>query len=167
MLKILLPVVLLLVGLGAGVGAGLALAPPGAEAPSAGTAAPSTQASVKEDMAEGTEPGASSDGEFVKMSNHFVVPVVSDTRVEALVVASLSLEVDNGDSETVYSLEPKLRDVFLQTLLDHASIGGFDGRFTATARMDSLRLALLDSARSVLGKTVRDVLITEIARQDS
>jgi hypothetical protein len=32
--------------------------------------------------------------------------------------------------------------------------------------MDILRSALLDGARSVLGSEARDVLITEIARQD-
>ena len=86
--------------------------------------------------------------------------------MQALVVASLSVEVTQGMTETVYAREPKLRDVFLQIMFDHANIGGFNGSFTAGQRMDILRSALLDGARSVLGSEARDVLITEIARQD-
>ena len=87
--------------------------------------------------------------------------------VEALVVASLSIEVSSGGSQAGYEREPKLRDVFLQVMFDHANIGGFEGAFTAGERMDILRSALLDAARSVLGADVKDVLITEIARQDA
>jgi hypothetical protein len=156
----LLPIILLLIGLGAGVGAGIVLAPTnGTESTAEGAAGSESAEADKEDAEAGTE--------FVKLSNHFVVPVISETRVEALVVAALSLEVTTGMTADVYAVEPKLRDVFLQTMLDHASIGGFDGRFTATARMDSLRIALLEAARAIMGKSVHDVLITEIARQDS
>ena len=89
-------------------------------------------------------------------------------RVEALVVASLSIEVTGGSTQAVYQREPKLRDVFLQVMFDHANIGGFEGAFTSGERMDILRSALfLDAARSVLGTNVKDVLITEIARQDA
>lgn len=155
MLK-LLPVLFLLIGAGAGVGVGLAFAPaPGPAQEATDAAAPA---------AGDDGPGGS---EFVDLTDHFVVPVVSDTRVEALVVASLSVEVATGTSDMVYDREPRLRDAFLQTLMDHASVGGFDGRFTATARMDDLRAALRDAARGVIGRTVHDVLIIEIARQDS
>jgi hypothetical protein len=92
---------------------------------------------------------------------------MSSERVTGLVVASLSIEINSGGTELVYAREPKLRDVFLQVMFDHANIGGFDGAFTAGERMDILRSALLDAARSVLGKDVSEVLITEIARQDA
>ena len=100
------------------------------------------------------------------MSNQFVVPVVGPDRVQALVVASLSIELASCAPEDVFQREPKLRDVFLQVLLDHANVGGFTGNFTASDRMENLRGALLEAARGVLGPRVRDVLITEIARQD-
>ncbi len=101
------------------------------------------------------------------MNNQFVVPVITDNRVTSLVVASLSLEVTQGSSEVVYQLEPKLRDVFLQVLLDHASIGGFEGQFTTGPRMARLRQSLFEAARPVLGRDLSGVLITEIARQDA
>jgi hypothetical protein len=92
---------------------------------------------------------------------------MSPDRVQSLVVASLSVEISTGSTEVVYQREPKLRDAFLQVLFDHANIGGFSGTFTTGDRMRVLRGALMDAARSVLGPEVSDVLITEIARQDT
>ncbi|WP_421905869.1 flagellar basal body-associated FliL family protein [Mameliella sp.] len=169
MLKKLLPLILALVGTGAGVGAGLFLAPTD-EDPKAIAADPDGKKTLAEPPAAEShkdDDHAGSGNEYVKMNNQFVIPVMSAERVEALVVASLSLEVTSGGSQAVYEREPKLRDVFLQVMFDHANIGGFEGTFTAGQRMDILRSALLDAARSVLGADVKDVLITEIARQDA
>jgi hypothetical protein len=101
------------------------------------------------------------------MSNQFVVPVLKEGRISALVVLSLSLETAAGMRETVFAREPKLRDAFLQVLFDHANAGAFDGNFTASGRIDTLRRSLSEAARPILGAGVYDVLITDIARQDS
>ena len=79
---------------------------------------------------------------------------------------SLSLEVNAEQTQSVYEHEPKLRDVLLQTLFDHANIGGFDGTFTHTQKLDDLRQALLEVAQKNLGAEIFDILITDIARQD-
>jgi len=162
----LIPILLALVGLGAGVGGGLALRPDPEPAALA-------EACPCDCMAEETAPGAAAAPEaepgttdFVKMNNQFVVPVVADQRISALVVLSLSLEVTAGGSESVYQREPKLRDTFLQVLFDHANAGGFAGSFTAGPNMNVLRTGLREAAASVLGGSVYDVLITDIARQD-
>jgi flagellar FliL protein len=84
-----------------------------------------------------------------------------------MVVLSLSLEVAPGHTEDVYSREPKIRDAFLQVLFDHANSGGFRGSFTDGSNLVVLRRALQEKAVAVLGDIVTDVLITEIARQDS
>ncbi len=148
----LLPLLLILIGIGAGAGAGFALRPPpktdGAEAP-APVAAPAKPS------------------EFVRINNQFIVPVVEGGRVAALIVLALSLEVDEGTSEGFYAREPKLRDAFLQVLFDHANAGGFRGNFTESTAMVSLRQALRETARQVVGPTVQDVLITDFARQDN
>ncbi len=175
MLGKLIPLFIALIGLGGGIGAGLALRPapepvavadgtcpcdcgtPGA--PDAATA----QAGATADHA-GEDGEATTD--FVKMNNQFVVPVVQDESIAALVVMSISFEVPTGGSEKIYQREPKLRDLFLQVLFDHANAGGFDGAFTAGPNMRALRTALLESARSELGNNVDDILITDIARQD-
>jgi polyisoprenoid-binding protein YceI len=101
------------------------------------------------------------------MNNQFVVPVVEQGRVDAMVVLAISLEVEAGNTETVYQLEPKLRDAFLQVMFDHANVGGFSGTFTDGSNLIVLRTNLKEAAAMILGTVVRDVLITDIARQDS
>ena len=93
--------------------------------------------------------------------------MVESGQVAALVVVSLSLEVTAGSTETVFAREPKLRDVFLQVLFDHANAGGFRGSFTDGSNLIVLRQALKEVAMQVLGDMVSDVLIVDIARQDS
>ncbi len=105
--------------------------------------------------------------EYVKLSNQFVIPVVEAGQVAALVVISLSLEVKPGTTEAVFASEPKLRDVFLQVLFDHANSGGFRGSFTDASNLVVLRQSLKEVAMQVLGEDVKDVLIVDIARQDS
>jgi flagellar FliL protein len=163
MLGKLLPVLLALVGLGGGVGAGLFLRP------ASGSEDHATDAGHGDpDAAEHAADGAAEEGgpEYVKMNNQFVVPVVKDGRVASMVVLSLSLEVEAGNTEAVYQREPKLRDAFLQVLFDHANIGGFAGSFTDGSNLVVLRTGLKESAALVLGTIVSDVLITDIARQD-
>lgn len=167
MMKLLLPILLAVVGTGLGVGAGIFLkpaAPEMAEDP-CGDVQP-----AHDDMDEMEEEAPAEDGvatrEYVKMNNQFVIPVVREDRVGSLVVLSLSVEVPIGRSDVVYGREPKLRDMFLQVLFEHANVGGFDGTFTNTSNMDVLRRSLLETVRREVGSIVSDVLITDIVRQD-
>lgn len=174
----LLPVLLALLGLGGGVGAGLALRPAPQEiaeiAPCGETPANEGETSGGDhgetDGHGGADTGAEAGeptSEFVKLNNQFIVPVVDERQVSALVILSMSLEVAPGGSEDVYRVEPKLRDQFLRVLFDHANSGGFDGNFTATGNMEILRNALIEVARKQLGAAVKDVLIENIVRQDA
>lgn len=167
----LLPILLALVGLGGGLGAGLMLRPdPGATDAAHGEGDAPAKAdgdhAAEADGEHAAEDGAEAP-EFVKLNNQFVVPVVDKGRVSAMVVLSLSLEVETGNTEAVYQREPKLRDVFLQVLFDHANVGGFSGSFTDGSNLIVLRTSLKEAAGQVLGTVVKDVLITDIARQDS
>lgn len=160
----LLPVILALIGLVAGAGGGYMLRP-GAAAPAHGA-----DATAEAETGHGAAAGgaaAPKTSEYVKIANQFVIPVVEDGRVASLVIMTLNLEVAPGSSEKVYGVEPKLRDQMLQVLFNHANSGGFRGAFTETARLESLRKALLEAARTSLGDTVRGVLISDIVRQDS
>ena len=105
--------------------------------------------------------------DFVKLNNQFVIPVVRQGRVTALVILALSVEVTAGGGEEVYAREPKLRDAMLQVMFDHSNAGGFDGVFTDGANLILLRAALKEVAVKVLGTVVRDVLISDISRQDT
>lgn len=168
MLRLILPILLLLAGLGAGVGAGVLLRAPAPEE----TAEPEnteteTEAEAETDTARPPEQGAPGQSEFVRLNNQFIVPIVRDGTVRSLVILSLSVEVDLGNTELVFSQEPRLRDSFLQVLFAHANAGGFDGGFTQAIAMDPLRVGLRDAATQVLGAIARDVLIIDITRQDA
>ncbi|TCP61186.1 hypothetical protein EV663_106134 [Rhodovulum bhavnagarense] len=176
-----LPLVLALLGLGAGAGTGLALKPDAAghvgthENGDHGTAGGATETPPDRrppPAAPTTSPGHGAAGtvagaDYIKLNNQFVVPVVHGDRMSALVVMSLSLEVDIGSKEIVYAREPKLRDAFLRVMFDHANAGGFDGAFTESGRMTLLRGALKEVAQSILGPLARDVLIVDLVRQDA
>lgn len=170
----ILPILLALIGLGAGGAAGYFLRPP----PAAIEAEMATQSetSSAEQGHEGASAEAGSDTakdgaeptvEYVKLNNQFVVPVITHGAVSSLVVLSLSIEVTVGNTEKVYAAEPKIRDTLLQVLFDHANAGGFEGEFTETAKMEDLRSALTEATRTILGDIVKQVLISDIARQDS
>ena len=162
MIRKLLPVVLVIIGTGTGIGAGLLLPPRVGDE----TTAPGVTPEPDETAPAIESNESTGQHEFVQLNNQFVVPLVEGDRIGAMVVLSLSVEVDRGSAETVYALEPKLRDGFLQVLFDHANRGGFDGEFTNANSMGVLRRVLLETARDRLGKSVHAILITEIARQD-
>lgn len=194
MIRKILPILLALIGLGGGVGAGIMFRPsadPGADGAAHGAAAPAEaghETAPAEGEAAPAEAGAEHAAEpapapgtqavpkppegevplhdYVKLNNQFVVPVVQNGQVASMVILALSLEVTVGGTEQVYALEPKLRDVFLQVLFDHANSGGFNGDFTASKNMVVLRDALREVAIKVLGANLTDVLIIDIARQD-
>lgn len=166
MKAILIPAILALVGTGAGVGAGLMFQPDAAETTPQESC---TCSDLPEDMAGTALPEADIGParEYAKLNNQFIIPVVEDGRVAALVVLSLNLEVLPGAVGNVLDAEPKLRDGFLQDMFDHANIGGFSGNFTEGTNMRALRNNLLQTAKSVIGNDVTDILIMDIVRQDS
>ena len=164
------PLLLALIGLGGGAGAGWYLrhsaAAPVEATGDTHSAAPEGEAAVAEAAAAEPEDGNPAP-EYGKMNNQFVVPVLQKGKVVSMVVLALSLEVHPGGTEQVYAREPKLRDAILQTLFDHANSGGFAGEFTDGANLVLLRKSLLEVAHKTLGDVVVDVLISDIARQDS
>lgn len=166
----ILPVILAVVGLGTGVGGGLVLRPVPTDVAETGPCGDTTKDHGSDPAKEDThsdEKVADSNVDYVKLNNQFVIPVVKEGRVNALVVLALSLEVASGQQEQVYQREPKLRDMFLQVLFDHANAGGFDGAFTGGLNMSLLRDALRESAIKTLGPIISDVLIVDIVRQDA
>jgi len=159
MLSKLIPIIFLVLGTGSGIGAAiLTTGKSGGGHPDTAKAPPAeTEAGHKTET---------DDVEYVRLNNQFVVPLVKGDRVDAMIVVSLSIEARSGMSEDIYSYEPKLRDLFLRVLFDHANMGGFRGAFTQSGTMDLLRTALREAAQKEMGDDIRDVLIVDIGRQD-
>jgi hypothetical protein len=169
MKKAIIPVLLALLGLGGGAATGLFLLPKPAPEPELAEADATTCPAPAQDGAEhGELEGVTHEtpSAFVALENQFIVPLLEEGSVAALVVLSISIETGEGEEEAIIKAEPRLRDGFLQVLFDHANTGGFDGTFTATEPMRSLRLALDAVAEEVIGEKVRNVLIVDIVRQD-
>lgn len=164
MKKLLLPIILLLFGVGSGVGAGLFLKPEPEEILADGNPCGDITHAATEVAAE---PELPEEREYAKLNNQFIVPVVRDGNVVAMVILSLNLEVALGARSAVFAAEPKLRDSFLQAMFDHANNGGFSGNFTSGENMRALRNDLLRRAQQIVGPQVSDVLILDIVRQDS
>ena len=175
MFRLLIPLVLGIAGTAFGVAAALYLVPgePEEEAAIEQVAEPAAAApcgpAEAMDHAETVPHRADPDhpSEFVRLSNQFVVPIVSGGRTEALIVLSLTIEVAEGQTEAVHTREPRLRTAFLQVMFNHANSGGFAGNFTTSRNVDVLHEALLAEARGQLGAVVLDVLITDMVRQDN
>ena len=187
-LKKLMPLVIALLGLGAGVGAGMALKP--APEPETAAACPTEELAAADGehaarrrraraggRLRGGRPftavadhGPALEGEvaYVPMDKPFVVPIFENEKVVAMVVVSLVVETEAEAAPKIEGLKPRLRDSFLKVMFRHANSGGFDGSFTGGRKMEDLKSALRAAAQEVLHeKPVGEVLITEIARQDS
>lgn len=167
MMKLLLPLLLALFGVGGGIGAGFFLKPEPADDPLVGGHPCGDPIEGEgEDETEAISE-ISEEREYAKLNNQFVIPVVQDGAVSAMVVMSLNIEVAVGGRALVFAAEPKLRDGFLQVMFNHANIGGFSGNFTTSTNMRALRTELLRVAKEIVGAEVADVLIIDIVRQDS
>lgn len=164
MKKIILPVLLATMGTAAGSAAGYFLRP--ADEPVAMPDDTPEAEPTYTEVAPAPVEEENKNVEYAKLSNQFVVPVVEDGQMKSLVIMTLSVEVPTGEKAAVFEVEPRLRDAFFSALIEHANIGGFDGNFTSSANMRSLREALFDASQTAVGPMISDVLILDIARQD-
>ncbi len=166
MIKKLLPVIFLVIGTGAGIGAGTFLGSGETKKETEGTEKVEKETKEKPAKDKGKK-GEGGGFDYLKLTKQFVVPIVEDEEISALVTMSLSLEANSAITETFYAIEPKLRDGFLQVLFDHANTGGFDGAFTHSDNLSTLRKSLLEVAKKDLGDDVSKVLIMSVSRQDT
>lgn len=164
----LLPVLLMILGLGGGLGAGYVLrpAPEPVETVDAAevTATPEGRTAAPPPIPPSQRPDGA---EVVRLPNPFLVPLIGDGRVRAVVVVGLALDLAPGHVIDMPRDEPRLRAIFLQKLFDHANLGGFDGVFTGGEPLLTLRRGLLEAARGAFGAAIHDVLIVDLVRQES
>lgn len=179
-MKMLIPLILALVGLGGGLFGGQMMRPAPEPDPAEAHGEAPAAAHEAQVPAQGDATGAGKarpDGppppfdpelkrEYAKLDRQFVAPLVEHEKVSAMLIITLSVEVDAGATTQVFAAEPKLRDRFLQVLFRHAQSGAFKGDFTNAEAMADLRGSLLEAAQSVVGPIAHDVLVTDIIRQD-
>lgn len=170
-MKKLLPILMLVIGTGVGVSAGVYFRPD--QTLDEAVVDPHTKTETKDYKTtdKATKEKTSSSGiegkQYIKLKNQFVIPIVRDDRISSMVVMTLSVEVPDGKGQTVYDIEPKIRDVFLRVLFDFAAIGGFDGAFATNGNLDVVRNGLNEAAHQTFGTDlINDVMIFEVARQD-
>jgi flagellar basal body-associated protein FliL len=166
--RLIVPILLALFGLTAGAGAGYMLRPAPAPDAVGDTAAKGEHGGAEaHDAAPSASDKPTTPREYVRLNNQFIVPLVEQGRVSAMVIMALSVEIEQGQAALVYAQEPKLRDALLQAMFQHANAGGFRGSFTDTSNMRLLRQLLREEVRGVLGAAASDVFITDIVRQDT
>lgn len=103
---------------------------------------------------------------YLKFKRHFVVPVMKNGTIEALVIMNINLLLNENAPDQTYNLEPKVRDALMRNLMGLSNQGAFGNSLTNAENFENIRLELLKAAKSVLSDSVDDVLILDIARQE-
>ncbi|MGB3455976.1 MAG: flagellar basal body-associated FliL family protein [Litorimonas sp.] len=110
--------------------------------------------------------GGSGDTEYVKFKRQFVVPVLKNQSVSALILLNLGLEVPESQRDVMFRMEPRFRDAFIRELLQMSDDGYFDQELTSPDTYEVLRETLLRAAREIAEDDIKDILILDLSRQD-
>lgn len=116
--------------------------------------------------AKGDHDASGDDKEYLNFKRQFVVPVVKDDAVEALILLNIGIETPNGKRDDMYRLEPRFRDAFIRELLQLSDSGYFDSELTSSATYEVIRETLFRAASEINKEGVSDVLILDLSRQD-
>ena len=81
-------------------------------------------------------------------------------------VLTLGVESRAVSRDEILQREPLLRDGMNEALFLHASLGGFDGDFTAAVTMNRLRTRLNEVVTDLLSDQEARALIISLARQN-
>lgn len=109
---------------------------------------------------------ASENTTYYKFSREFVVPILRDGRVKGLVILNINLEVDQKISSDLFSLDPKLRDNIMTTLVTLSNDGHTFETITDVESYETIRSMILMNLKNVVPEGVRNVLILDMAKQE-
>lgn len=104
--------------------------------------------------------------DFINFKRQFVVPVLKDNAVDALILINLGLEVPANKRDDMFRLEPRFRDAFIRELLQMSDDGYFDQELTSPDTYEILRETLSRAASDISEGGVNDILILDLSRQD-
>lgn len=114
----------------------------------------------------GGEASYAGETEFLKFKRQFVVPVLKDDTVHALVLLNIGLEVSAKERDHLFRMEPRFRDAFIRELLALSDTGYLDGDLTSPDTYEVLRETLIRAAHEIAKDGIKDVLILDLSRQD-
>lgn len=103
---------------------------------------------------------------YLKFKRQFVVPVMHEGTIEALVIMNINLELGDDAPDYAYSFEPKLRDAITRELLGLSNDGIFGAQLTTANAYETIRQRLLEACQAVLTEGISDILILDVARQE-
>jgi len=120
---------------------------------------------TKESSGHG-DSAASGDVVYFKFTREFIVPLMHDRKVESLVILNINLEADSSVSQKLFSMEPKIRDNIMTTLIELSNDGQTFDNITDVESYETLRAMILLNLQKVVTSGIQNVLIVDIAQQD-
>ncbi|KDA01828.1 flagellar basal body-associated FliL family protein [Hyphomonas oceanitis] len=110
--------------------------------------------------------GASSGVDYFKFTREFVVPVMRDARVDSLVILNINLEVDSSITSKLFSMEPKIRDNIMTTLIGLSNDGETLEAISNIDNYESIRATVLMNLQKIIPTGIENVLIVDMAKQE-
>lgn len=114
----------------------------------------------------GHDSSGSSDVIYYKFSREFVVPILENDRVKSLVILNINLEAEESVSGKLFSMEPKLRDNIMTTLINLSNDGVTLEEITDVHSYETIRSTILENLNKVVSSGIKNVLILDVAKQD-
>lgn len=103
---------------------------------------------------------------YLDFRRNFIIPVMGDNRVDALVLLTFSVEMEADKIEEARTREPRIRDAFMKQLLSLSHEGVFNQDITDPDVYNVIQERLLETAREVVDENVKSILLVDFARQD-
>jgi len=110
--------------------------------------------------------GKASDVVYFKFTREFVVPIMHDRKVSSLVILNINLEADADISSTLFSMEPKIRDNIMTTLIELSNDGKTFDNITDVESYETIRAMVLMNLQKAVPTGIENILIVDIAQQD-
>lgn len=109
---------------------------------------------------------AESEVYYFKFTREFVVPIIREGRVHSLIILNLNLEADGSIASNLQSMEPKLRDNIMTSLITLSNDGTTFESITSVENYELIRSTVMDNLQSVVASGINNVLIVDMAKQD-
>ncbi len=114
----------------------------------------------------GAKAESSGNAIYFKFTREFVIPVMKDSKVESLVILNLNLEADESISSSLFSMEPKIRDNIMTTLIELSNDGHTLVNISEVESYETIRTMVLMNLQKVIPHGIRNVLIVDIGKQN-